>query len=311
MIFIGISMPEESHFVLPAATFAESSGTFINNEGRAQRFYRSYIPHEDIQDSWKWISQILCKRDKFATEQWHNLDDILNEISSKIDVLRLATEAAKPADFKMIHQKIPRQTHRFSGRTAIYANKNIHEQPPSEDEDSAMSFSMEGCNKQPPPSLIAHYWSPGWNSVQAINKYQEDIGTSVRGGSAGKRLIEPSEAQNKEYFDEIPHPFKMKDGMLFIVPSYHIFGSEELSSQSTSIQELTTAAYIAINPGQSNRLDINDDGTIEVAFSDVSYYLPVKLSPSVPKGLALVPMGVESVQWNGVPVWKRLMKEST
>jgi len=33
---------EKAHFVLPAATFAESDGTFVNNEGRAQRFFKVF-----------------------------------------------------------------------------------------------------------------------------------------------------------------------------------------------------------------------------------------------------------------------------
>ena len=30
--------------VFPAATFAEASGTLVNNEGRAQRFYEVFVP---------------------------------------------------------------------------------------------------------------------------------------------------------------------------------------------------------------------------------------------------------------------------
>ena len=38
---------EHAEVVLPAATFAESSGTFVNNEGRAQRFYEVVPPGRD------------------------------------------------------------------------------------------------------------------------------------------------------------------------------------------------------------------------------------------------------------------------
>ena len=30
--------------VLPAATFAETDGTLVNNEGRAQRFFQVFVP---------------------------------------------------------------------------------------------------------------------------------------------------------------------------------------------------------------------------------------------------------------------------
>ena len=91
--------------------------------------------------------------------------------------------------------------------------------------------------------------------------------------------------------------------MLLIVPAYHIFGSEELSSQSESICELTVTPYIAVNPEQANDLNVNENGEVEVAFSNVSYYLPVKVNPSIPRGLALVPKGLDGLQWDGLPFW--------
>jgi NADH-quinone oxidoreductase subunit G len=46
--------------------------------------------------------------------------------------------------------------------------------------------------RQPPPALIPRYWSPGWNSVQAINKFQIEGGGPLHGGDPGRRLIEPT-----------------------------------------------------------------------------------------------------------------------
>ncbi len=34
---------EKSDILLPAATFAESEGTIVNNEGRAQRYYKAVV----------------------------------------------------------------------------------------------------------------------------------------------------------------------------------------------------------------------------------------------------------------------------
>ncbi len=297
---------EKADIVLAAAVFAESSGTFINNEARAQRFYRAYIQQPDIRESWKWLRSMLIDCGRLRQQQWQSLDDIISEISNSRDVFKSIPQAAEHADFRIAGQKIARQSHRYSGRTAIDANKNVHEPKLPEDEDSALSFSMEGYSGQPPASLIPYYWAPYWNSVQAVNKYRIKTGGPICGLRAGKRLIEPSEHIKKVYFDEIPDAFKMRDGMLLIIPSYHIFGSEELSSLSPSISELIAAPFIAVNPEQVTDLDINDDGNVEVAFSNISYYLPVKVNPSVPKGLALVPMGIEGLQWDGIPVWRKL-----
>jgi NADH-quinone oxidoreductase subunit G len=299
---------EKADIVLPAAAFAESSGTFVNNEARAQRFYRAYIPQPDIQESWKWIRSMLIDGGGLKQEQWLSLDDVIKDISSSRDVFKQIPQAAKPADFRVAGQKIPRQSHRYSGRTAMDANQNVNEPKPPEDKDSALSFSMEGYLGQPPASLIPYYWAPNWNSVQSVNKYQISAGGPIRGPSAGKRLIEPMEHIKKEYFDEIPDSFQMQDGMLLIVPSYQIFGSEELSSRSPAICELTARPFITVNPEQVSDLNVNNDGTVEVAFSNISYYLPVKVNPSVPKGLALVPMGLSGLQWDGIPMWFRFDK---
>jgi NADH dehydrogenase/NADH:ubiquinone oxidoreductase subunit G len=35
---------DKAHLVLSAASFAESDGTVVNNEGRAQRFFQVYDP---------------------------------------------------------------------------------------------------------------------------------------------------------------------------------------------------------------------------------------------------------------------------
>jgi NADH-quinone oxidoreductase subunit G len=299
---------KNARVVLPAAPFAEASGTFVNNDARAQRFYRAYVPEGDIQQSWKWLRDIFAGSEDSPARRWRNLDDIIGEIANRRDVFKGMLEVAKPADFREVGQKIPRQSHRYSGRTAMHANASVHEPPQPEDPDSALAFSMEGYSGQPPASLTPHYWAPRWNSVQAINRYQESVGGPVRGGNAGKRLIEPAQDAAKRYFDEIPDAFAVKTNQLLIVPCYHIFGSEPLSSLSPSVRQLIAEPHIAVNPQQVSKLDVGEDGTVEIAFANISYHLPVKISPSVPEGLALVPKGLDGLQWDGLPFWFKLKR---
>ncbi|WP_148997994.1 molybdopterin-dependent oxidoreductase, partial [Shigella sonnei] len=54
---------ENAHLVLSAASFAESDGTVINNEGRAQRFFQVYDPaYYDSKtvmlESWRWLHSL-------------------------------------------------------------------------------------------------------------------------------------------------------------------------------------------------------------------------------------------------------------
>src|SRR5206468_6463076 len=100
-------------------------------------------------------------------------------------------DAAPNAKFRMSGAKIPRQPHRFSGRTAMNAKKDVHEPRPPGDPDSPLAFSMEGMTglRQEPAALIPMFWAPMWNSPQAVNKFQAEIGGHLQGGDPGVRLI--------------------------------------------------------------------------------------------------------------------------
>ncbi len=97
-------------------------------------------------------------------------------------------------------QKIPREPHRYSGRTAMHANVSIHEPEQPHDPDTALAFSMEGYPGHPPPPLIPRFWAPGWNSIQALNKFQDEVGGPLSGGDPGERLIEPAPGEKNCLF---------------------------------------------------------------------------------------------------------------
>ena len=266
---------------LPAATFAEAHGTLVNNEGRAQRFYKVFDPNHDIQESWKWIDDIMAAVGKPPLTQPSpsrgegigSLDDVIKAMVSSLPVFTPVLDIATTADFRISGQKIPRQAHRYSGRTSMLADISVQEPKPTEDADSPLAFSMEGYEGQPPAPLIPRYWSPGWNSGQALNKYQEEIGGELKDGDTGIRLIEPltlpSSLPSREgqvpplpsgervglsrlrqglirevrgeavaeisYFQHIPDADLSKEGEKPDLPSYRIFGSEELSAYSPAI----------------------------------------------------------------------------
>jgi NADH-quinone oxidoreductase subunit G len=157
-------------------------------------------------------------------------------MTSLLPVFALIKELAPDADFRIKGAKIPRQPHRYSGRTAMLANISVHEPKPPEDPDTPLSFSMEGYEGKPPSSFISRYWSPGWNSVQALNKYQQEVAGPVEGGDPGKRLIEPKRDAKPAYFTNVPSPSKLKPGDASL-PKYSIFSSEELSSYSQAVVE--------------------------------------------------------------------------
>ena len=93
------------------------------------------------------------------------------------------------AEFREDGMKIPRQTPRFSGRTSILAKINVSEPKPSQDENTALAYSMEGSKTIPPAELTSFYWSPGWNSVQASNKYLKELNNALKGKESGIRIF--------------------------------------------------------------------------------------------------------------------------
>lgn len=294
---------DRADFVLPAATFAEESGTLVSLEGRAQRYYRVLEPRGDIQESWRWIRDIMIATEHPRTPSWQNLDDVASSLSNAVPVLHDLRNAIPPADFRMTGQKIPRQPHRFSGRTAMTADRTVHEPKPPNDPDSPFAFSMEGSGAAPPGPLMARFWSPGWNSIQAVNKYQDGIGGTLRGGDGGLRILEPQGTPQKTADIAIPAAFERRRGEWLVVPLYHVFGSEELSIHAPGIAELSPDPYLALNPveGEKNRCRAGD--IVGLTISGRKLDLPVRLDPSLPPGVAGLPAGLPALAGLGLPAW--------
>jgi NADH-quinone oxidoreductase subunit G len=293
---------DKAQLILPAGTFAESDGTYISNEGRAQRFFQVFVPAEsDIQPSWRWMRDAMIAAGRSEARIWQNLDGVLATISQVHPELSRIREAAPPASFRDKDQKIPREPHRFSGRTAMLANITVHEPKPPEDEDSSLSFSMEGYPVEPPPPLTPFFWTPGWNSVQAVNKFQSEIAGSLRGGDPGVRLIEPAPAERSEYIRAVPQAFAVLASEWVFLPAYHIFGSEELSRHAPGISELSPKPYVGISADDAARFEMAEAAEAEVELSASSYTLPVRIIHGLARGIALLPAGIGVLEGQEFP----------
>jgi NADH-quinone oxidoreductase subunit G len=281
-----------SEFVLPAATFAESEGTLVNSEGRAQRFFKAFIPRGDVQESWRWLGELGSAAGNARSASFEALDEVIAAIAKDLPHLAGITSAAPARDAV---GKIAREPNRYSGRTSMLANISVHEPKPPEDMDSPLAFSMESGVQSPPPSLIPFFWQPGWNSIQAANKYQSEIGGPLRGGDPGVRLIEPSSAATAGYSSSIP-PARHGDGSEFqVVPVFHIFGSEELSRHAPGIAELSPQAYAAINPTDAGRLGVKAGEAMTLSLDGQTITLPVVLRGDLARGLIGIPAGIPPI----------------
>ena len=279
---------EKAHLVLPAGTFAESDGTFISSEGRVQRFFQVFVPRDDVAASWRWLKP----------EHWHNLDDVLAAIAVELPELAAVRDAAPPAAFRFDGAKFARSPHRESGRTAMLVNIDVSEPKPPDDPDSALAFSMEGAPVQPPGALIPFFWSPGWNSIQATNTYQKEVGGPLRGGDPGVRIFNPAEANGQSYFNAIPAAFEPREDERLLVPMYQIFGSDELSLRAQGIAELITKPHVAMNSS-----DLPEGTEVEVTCASAKFRLPLRIRPDLPRGVAGLPAGVPPLTGIALPAW--------
>ncbi len=300
---------QHADIVLPAATFAEGDGTLVSQEGRAQRFIQVFVqPQGEVQESWRWLGNIQAESGGDGARSWQNLDHILQALSQALPEFALVMEIAPPENTRFVNQKIPRQPHRYSGRTAMAAHLSVHEPKPPSDLDVPYNYSMEGYRGVLPGSLEPRYWAPNWNSVQALNKFQSEINGPLMGGDPGIRLIEPRSGTTISYSGDVPAAFEQTEGRWLVVPLYHIFGSEELSALSKGIAELIPAPYLALNPEDAGRFQIQEGEEIEIELNGEAVRAPARLAPSLARGLVGIPAGLAGIPAADLPSWTSIVK---
>ncbi|EOW5834555.1 NADH-quinone oxidoreductase subunit NuoG [Escherichia coli O8,160:H51] len=290
---------ENAHLVLSAASFAESDGTVINNEGRAQRFFQVYDPaYYDSKtvmlESWRWLHSLhstLLSREV----DWTQLDHVIDAVVAKIPELAGIKDAAPDATFRIRGQKLAREPHRYSGRTAMRANISVHEPRQPQDIDTMFTFSMEG-NNQPTAhrSQVPFAWAPGWNSPQAWNKFQDEVGGKLRFGDPGVRLFETSE-NGLDYFTSVPARFLPQDGKWRIAPYYHLFGCDELSQRAPVFQSRMPQPYIKLNPADAAKLGVNAGTHVSFSYDGNTVTLPVEIAEGLTAGQVGLPMGMSGI----------------
>ena len=341
----------KAHVLLPAGTFAEADGTLVNNEGRAQRFYQVFMPEGgQVQESWRWLRDVMNFRVEAQAPQasagaatsagakagdsrlatgdwlWNGLDDVAMEMGHWMPQFVLISEMAPPAGYRVIGQRVPRQPHRYSGRTAMTADKTMHEPPPPTDADSALGFTMEGFHEQVPSPLLTRYWAPGWNSVQALNKFQHEVGGPLREDEPGAHLFQerPIETHARgvggaggdfgrvaggvagvspaRHAGILP-AFSPRAAQWLVVPAHHIFGSDEMSVLSPGIKELAPQPYVAINLDAARRAGVFEGQDVELTIGNHKLQLPVRIRPELPDGLVAMPQGLPSLPHIDLPAW--------
>ncbi|HEX4896125.1 MAG TPA: NADH-quinone oxidoreductase subunit NuoG [Solimonas sp.] len=285
---------ERAALLLPAATVYEGDGTFVNLEGRAQRYFQVFEPtYYDakiaLTESWRWLAGL-------KTLGWKQLDEVTAAAAAALPALAGIREAAPKASFRIKGLKVSREPPRYSGRTAMRANQSVHEPRQPQDADTALSFSMEGYagigSQDRPSELTPYAWSPGWNSPSAWNKFQDEIGGHLRGGDPGVALLAAGQAQ--PYFTSVPAAWSPGAALRVLALRQH-FGTEELSQRAKPIRERSGETVVTLSAADAARAGVNGHATVEL--DGQSLRLPTRISDTLPAGCIGLPAGAAGIPY--------------
>jgi len=150
---------------IAVGSFANSDGTFVNMEGRAQRFYKAVLGANDAPASWALLRDAGIAAGRLPAGRWETHAVLLAELAAGVPELA-GCASASPAVGIARAATLP---FRYSGRTA---NPEVREKMPPQHADSPLGTTMEG-----PPIHAQHgvkpvLWAPGWNSGQVVNKIE-------------------------------------------------------------------------------------------------------------------------------------------
>lgn len=289
---------EKAGLVFSTASFAESDGTLINHEGRAQRFFQVYDPaYYDnsivMLESWRWLHSIHSAVESRHID-WTILDHVLDAVVTALPALKGIKDAAPDSSFRIRGQKLARSPHRASGRTSARANISVHEPRQPQDKDTMFAFSMEGNNQ--PSAACSHIpfaWVPGWNSPQAWNKFQAEVGGKLRHGDPGVRLFNKS-MDYLPWFTTIPERFIVSNQWR-IAPYYQLFGSEEMTQRSPVFNKRIPPATLSMNPADAEKLGVNNGSVVKLVCAGETLCLPVRFSALLQSGLIGLPIGMPGI----------------
>ena len=298
----------KADIVLPAAAFAESSGSLVNNEGRAQRFYRVFLPKGQVRESWRWIRDMMRSLGRPEAEKWHILDDVAAAIAAAVPALGALPSVAPGAGFRLTGGKVPRQSHRYSGRTAMRAQIDVHE------------------HKTPRrPGYAAGLFDGGRSQSAPVSAYPPILGAGLGFGAVPQQIPgRGRRAVARRRSRHTPHRASPADkaGMVrrhpgtpaaggsqwLFVPLHHIFGSEELSVLSPGIAELCPKPYVALHPEDASALGMAEGDAARAVLGDSVLELCVKIVPSLPRKVAGLPVGLPGAPVLDLPASGMVLK---
>ncbi len=171
--YLATESTDRSELILPAGTFAESDGTFVNNEGRGQRFFQVFNPVDSIRESWRWIIDLMSGMGRPEAAQLSKLDDVTAALAKALPVFADVPKIAPSEEFRDAGMKIARQASSVQRPHRHAGNVTVHEPKPRKIRTRACLLHGRIPGKAARASH-PRFWSPGWNSVQSVNNFSRN-----------------------------------------------------------------------------------------------------------------------------------------
>ncbi|WP_420133435.1 NADH-quinone oxidoreductase subunit NuoG [Rhodopseudomonas sp.] len=265
---------------LPVAAFTECTGTYVNYEGRAQRFIAALPSSETAPSSWRRL-------DAFGAGDWPSLDALIGDLIVERPDLVGVADAAPDADFMMADGQVTRAPRPYSGRTADDRAGQFADAAPPIDPDSPLNFGIKGARGTAvPPPLITSYKTSGHHSANNVTRFVEEIGGPLRGGDPGAMLLKAGEASLPDAGALMP----VEGEGLLLIPLQDAFTGFDLSRASALLTARRPQPRVVLHPDDAamRRLKEGADVRIDNELSAVR----VALDASLPRGCVAISAGL-------------------
>ena len=144
--------------------------------------------------------------------------------------------------------------------------------------------------------------------MQALNKFQQEVGGPMRQSQPGVVLIKPADGvAAPTYFTDVPKAYHPQKGRLIVLPTWHIFGSDELSALSPGVKELSPQPYLAIGAADAHCLGLAEGDGLTISLPGLTVLLPVRIRKELHSGIALLPVGLPGVPFVQLPAWAEIV----
>jgi NADH-quinone oxidoreductase subunit G len=139
-------------------------------------------------------------------------------------------------------------------------------------------------------SLVPFAWAPGWNSPQAWNKYQDEVGGHLKGGDSGVRLFDRLVKRPARSY-VAPSAVVNNPDSFRLVPMHHIFASGEFTVKTPAMESRIPEAAFAVGEQDAARLNVQDGQQLTVQAGETTISLPVHVIEYLPTGYIGYPVG--------------------